>query len=131
MLTTQDSSSAREAHEYCICCIRADSDTEELTFLKQTSRCVLSWLDFLLSHSCRRELELLWKNTVKSKTIVRQILMKHITNIQLKAAKEPQATSVTAKERKLPSAPRMLCCGYCFVAVSGVCGARRESFELD
>lgn len=48
MLTTQDSLSTRKAHEYCICCIRADSDTEELTFLKQTSRCVLSRLDFFV-----------------------------------------------------------------------------------
>lgn len=56
--------------------------------------------------------------------------MKNVTTYQLKTAKEPQATSVTAKELKLPSAPRMLCCGYCFVAVSGVCSARRKSFEL-
>lgn len=55
--------------------------------------------------------------------------MKHVMTYQLKTAKEPQAMSVTTKEPKLPSAPRMLCCGYCFVAVSGVCGARRKSFE--
>lgn len=66
MLTTQDSLSTRKAHEYCICCIRADSDTEELTFLKQTSRCVLSRLDFLLSQSCRHELEPLWKNVMSN-----------------------------------------------------------------